>query len=472
MNATDRIRLWRDDPVQFVLDNFGVTPDAWQTEVLRAFPKEQRMAMKACKGPGKTCVLAWLVWNFIATRPHPKIACTSISGDNLKDGLWTELANWQMRSKFLKSAFEWQKERIISRESPETWWASARQWSKTADPSAQADTLAGLHADYILFVIDEAGGVPDGVAAAAEAALATGKETKLVLAGNPTQVSGPLYRASTSERHLWHLTEISSDPEDPNRTPRVSIKWAQEQIDKYGRDNPWVMVNVLGRFPPSGLNNLLGPDEVGACLGRNIKEDSYRHAAKIMGVDVARFGDDRTVIFKRQGLASWDPIVMRNARTEDIAARVAKEAANWEPDGICVDGSGGYGAGVIDALRLTNLQVHEIQFGGKASDPRYLNKRAEMWFEMAEWIKAGAALPNMPELQRVLCAPMYFFKQSKFQLEEKDQIKARLGYSPDLGDALCLTHSITIMPRHAKLAGGKPRIALTSATYRPFANKR
>ena len=88
--------------------------------------------------------------------------------------------------------------------------------------------------------------------AAAEAGLATdltGKKCKILMAGNPTHLEGPLYRASTSERDLWYLREITADPDDPMRTPRVSIQWAREKIAKYGKDNPWVLVNVFGKFP-------------------------------------------------------------------------------------------------------------------------------------------------------------------------------------------------------------------------------
>ena len=326
--AASAMRRWRTDPVSFVREVFKAEPDAWQVDVLTAFPHHQRMAMKACKGPGKSCVLAWLVWNFLLTRLHPKVVCTSITGDNLADGLWTELANWQNRSELLRSAFTWSKTRIVANDHPETWWASARQWAKGSDAKTQGETLAGIHADNVLFVLDEAGGIPDAVAAAAEAGLANvvdpaKQDAHLLIAGNPYMLEGPLYRACTSERRLWHLTEITADPDDPKRTPRVSVEWARQQIEKFGRDNPWVLVNVFGKFPPGSLNSLLGPDEVNACLGRHLVEDTYRHAAKVIGVDVARFGDDRTVLFPRQGPAAFAPVIMRGARTEQIAGRVA-----------------------------------------------------------------------------------------------------------------------------------------------------
>lgn len=445
--AAQRIKVWREHPIAFVREVFGVEPDAWQAEALEAFPHQQRIAMKACKGPGKTAFLAWIAWNFLATRPHPKIAATSITSDNLDDGLWTEMAKWQARSPFLQVAFQWGKTRIVARDHPETWWMSARTWSKTADATQQADTLAGLHADYLMFLLDESGGIPDAVMAAAEAGLATGIECKLVQAGNPTALSGPLYRACTSERHLWKLIEITGDPDDPKRSPRISVQWAREQIEKYGRDNPWVLVNVFGRFPPASFNALIGPDEVSAAMGRSPARGAYEHASKVLGVDVARYGDDRTVLFPRQGLAAYKPVIMQGANTMQVAGRIMQAIERWKPDAIFVDGSGGYGAGVIDVLRSAGQSVVEVQFGGKPIDPRFRNKRTEMWWLMAEWVKGGGCLPpNAHELGRELTAPEYAYSGDRFELEHKEQIKERIGVSPDLADALALTFAFPVQP--------------------------
>lgn len=448
-----KIKRWRENPLIFVTEVFGVTPDAWQADILKALPHNKRLAMKACKGPGKTCVLAWIAWWFLTCHPHPKIAATSISGDNLSDGLWTEMAKWQAKSDFLKATFHWTKTRIFANDHSETWWMSARTWREGSDSSQQANTLAGFHADYTMFILDEVGGIPDAVMAAAEAGLATG-EGKIIIAGNPTHLDGPLYRACTTERDLWFVVEITSDPDDPKRTPRVSVEWAKEQIKKYGRDNPWVLVNVFGKFPPSSINMLLGPDEVAKALGKHLTEDVYIDSQKRLGIDVARFGDDRTVIFPRQGLAGFKPVEMRGARTNEIAARVALAKLKWKSELEFVDGTGGWGAGVIDSLLQAGHSPIEVQFAGKAADSRYHNKRAEMWFEMADWIKRGGALPNMPELQKELTSPTYTFTTSgKFLLESKDQIKDRLGFSPDIADALALTFAIAEMPAKKQTLG-------------------
>lgn len=455
----EMLRLWRMNPVQMVRDLFHVEPDLWQVDVLMNFPSNQRLAMKACKGPGKTTVLAWCAWNFLLTRPHPKIAATSITGDNLADGLWPEMSKWRAKSPLLTGMFEWTKTRIFAKQFPQTWFMSARTWAKGSDANAQADTLAGLHADFLLFILDEAGGIPDAVMAAAEAGLATGIETKIIMAGNPTHLEGPLYRATTSERHLWYLIEITADPDAIDRSPRVSILWAKQQIEKYGRDNPWVLVNVFGKFPPSSLNALLGPDDVSAAMKRHLTQDKYDFSQRRLGVDVARFGDDRTIIFPRQGLAAFKPAEMRNARSNEIAARVIMAKERWKSEMEFVDGTGGFGSGVIDSLLQAGVAAQEIHFSGKAIDNRYFNKRAEMWFEMAKWVKRGGALPYNPDLMKELTTVTYTLQNGKLRIEEKDQIKERIGSSPDLADALCLTFALPEMttddfPFRMKNGGG------------------
>src|SRR3990172_6112037 len=145
--ASSRLRRWREDPVAFVREQCHAEPDGWQAEALSAFPGNRRLAMRACKGPGKSTVQAWLIWNFLLTRPFPKIAVASITGDNLRDNLWTELAKWQKRSPLLEREFQWTGARIFQRQHPETWWASARSWARQADVEQQADSMSGLHAD-------------------------------------------------------------------------------------------------------------------------------------------------------------------------------------------------------------------------------------------------------------------------------------------------------------------------------------
>lgn len=463
--AAAKLRAWRADPVRFVRDVFRVEPDAWQADVLQAFPHRQRIAMKACKGPGKSTVQAWLGWNFLLTRPHPKVVCTSITADNLRDGLWTEYAKWQQRSPLLKEAFTWSAERITCNRHPETWWGSARTWAKTADAAQQADALAGLHADYMLFEIDEAGGVPDAVAATAEAALASGTETRLSISGNPTELSGPLYRACTTERHLWFVIEISSDPDDPKRTPRVSAQWAREQIQKYGRDNPWVLVNVFGQFPPSQSNVLLGVEDVSKAANRTVGDGDYLDSPKIIGVDVARFGDDKSVIMCRQGLVAFRTREFRNLDGPQLAGHVAQVIHTWDPDAVFVDQTG-VGASCVDHLRVLGFQIIGVDNACKPTKPHPLfrNLRAQQWWDMAQWVKGGGCIPDDQELRSELVAPTYWFDPSgRLVIESKDDMKERGIPSPNKADALGLTFVSPVAKKPPKYPGSGQHPGVTAA---------
>lgn len=448
----ERFYRWRWFPETFVREEFGVEPDAWQLEALRAFPRNPRLAMKACKGPGKTAVLAWLVLNFLATRPHPKIGATSITGDNLDTNLWPELAKWIGMSKFLANTFVWTASKVFHRHHPATWFAVARTWPKSADAEQQAHALAGIHADYVLFVLDEVGGIPQAVMATAEAVLASGIEAHVVIAGNPTHTTGPLYEAATRQRHLWYVITITGDPDDPKRSPRISLDYAREQIALYGRDNPWVMVNVLGQFPPSSINALLGVEEVERAMRRHYRPDSYEWAQKRIGVDVARFGDDRTVLFPRQGLVAWRPVIMRQVRTTEIATRILRAEQLWQRSGskdilILVDDTGHWGHGAVDILVTAGKPVLPVTASSPSLNKKYKTVRDELWLNLADWVKKGGALPQShPELVRELTEPTYSFQGGKFVVEPKDEVKKRLGYSPDLADALAQTFAIPDAP--------------------------
>jgi hypothetical protein len=181
-------------------------------------------------------------------------------------------------------------------------------------------------------------------------------------------------------------------------------------------------------------------------MSRHLRVDVYSWSQKRIGVDVARFGDDRTVLFPRQGLAAFRPVVMRRMRTTDIAARVAKAIVNWHAELTLVDDTGHWGHGVIDNLLAAGYPAMPVVFSHPAIAPRYRNRRAECWLSMAEWVKQGGALPNIRELVAELTQPTFTFVNGKFLLEEKDQIKKRLGRSPDLADALALTFAIADQP--------------------------
>lgn len=461
--ATGRIKRWRADALLFAVEAFAFVPDRWQEQALRAASRSDtyavRICLKACTGPGKTAVLAILGWwrllCFADRGEHPKGAALSITRENLKDNLWSELAKWQKRSEILQRAFTWTKEQIYANDHASTWFLSARSFAKDANEEAIGNALSGLHSRFPFILLDEIGDMPPIVGQKAEQIFTGGVENGLIAgAGNPTSTSGLLYHLTTTRRDQFTIITITADPDDPNRTPRVPVELAREQIALYGRDNPWVMATILGLFPTAGFNALLGVEQVEAAMKRFYRADAYEFSPRILGVDVAREGDDQSVIFPRQGLVAFRPKSFRNAKSTDLAGQIALASDKWHADGTIVDGTGGWGSGVIDALTTMKREAFDCQFAGKPFLPKFANKRAEIWWEMAEWVKGGGALPNVPQLVAELTTPTYSYQGDKILIEPKEQVKKRLGRSPDFADALAVTFAFPIAKRqHPPLAG-------------------
>lgn len=451
--AQERIREWRNSARVFVRQVLGVEPDFWQGEFLDALSDQNiprmRIALQACAGPGKSAALAWAgLWFlccFAEPGEHPKGAVISVTAENLKDNLWSEFAKWHGRSEFLKAAFGYTSERIFAKEHPNTWFLSARAFSRKANPDEQGRTLSGLHAKFVLILIDESGDIPPPVLRAGEQALSNCKFGRIVQAGNPTSHEGMLYMASSAQSHLWKIIRITGDPEDPKRSNRIDLDWAAEQIKLYGRENPWVMAYILGKFPPSSINALIGPDEVEESFLRQPRTAEYSWAQKRLGVDVARFGDDASIIFPRQGLRGSPCWEMRNADGPQVAAAIVVKKDEYESEAEFVDVEG-VGASVEDALRAMDLSFTAVRFSAVPNDPRFYNKRSEMLWNAAAWTKRGGALASDPLLKGEMCAHTYTLKKGKIWVVEKDQVKKLIRRSPDRFDALGCTFAIPDMP--------------------------
>ena len=449
------LKYYRENPVEFVRWAFRVEPDEWQKDALLMLPgmSHPKISLQACVGPGKSALLAWAAWYFLAlySKPgyHPKGAALAITEKNLKDNLWAEMSVWQGKSDFLQKNFTVNADKIYHNDHQQTWFLSARSFARDASSEKIGAALAGLHAKFVLILLDETGAMNPAVLRVAEQALSNCEWGHIIQAGNPVSKEGCLYQAAASG--AWDVIRITSDPDDPKRSPRVSKEWAADQIKTYGRENAWVKANILGEFPDTAFNSLIGPDEVRSAMGRNLPEDQWNWAQKRIGIDVARFGDDRTVLFPRQGRMCFLPVIMRKADTSEIAARYALAKSRWGSEWDSIDDTGGWAGGVIDQSRHAGNYIDAVNSSSSPSDPRYFNRRAEMWFTMCDWIKKGGALPLIPELVNELTAPMYYFQNGKLRVEEKEQIKKRLGRSPDLADALALTFSQAEMPSAARM---------------------
>ena len=439
--------LWRKKPILFLEDAFDVKLDDWQEHVVDMYQNNQRVALVASKGPGKTFILSMLAWHFFMTNFRPKMAALSVTRDHLKSNLWAELLMWREKSRLCTLSTNDGAERITLKGHEGYSFIDARSFAKSADQNTQASALAGLHADNVAFIIDEAGTIPDAIITTADAALTTAvtdrTNSKLLVTANPEVPSGLIYRAAMGKSiQKWAVHRISGDPDDPMRAPRVDINWAREQIAQFGKDDPWVLVNVFGTYPDQAANMLLTDSEVHEAMQRTIKGSEVQTSQSRMGLDVSRGGVDKSSFARRKGLKAYAiEVVSSSLLGPELAGICMLKQQEYKIERLFVDDTGGYGSSVIDSLDMAApvMDVTPIKYNAKAQDKRYFNKRTEMWVRMRDWVRKGGCLPNDPILANELTTPKLFFLGGVLRLEEKEQIKSRLGYSPDRADALAQT---------------------------------
>lgn len=454
-------------------------PRAWQREVLTDLgarlragyaPGEALMpvlkAVSSGHGIGKSALVSWIIAWALSTCEDCKVVLTANTEPQLRTKTWPELSKW-FRLLICAPWFRVQGMSIVSTAPghEKTWRADAITWSE-----ANLEAFAGLHnmGKRIVLVFDEASGIHDRVWEVAEGAL-TDADTEIIWAvfGNPTQPVGRFHSCFNRLRHRWHGVQI-----DSRTVPGTNLAQFQTWVDDYGEDSDFVRVRVRGQFPRVGSLQFIGHDLVEAAQGREVAAGIPD--ALILGVDVARFGDDQSVIVFRKGRDArmMPPVKLRGVDTMQLAARVADEATRLRADAIFVDG-GGVGGGVVDRLRqLRTAGVVDVQFGAKsdraqfdADATRYANKRAEMWGAMREWLRTGG-IPADPELLADLTGVQYgFTADSAIQLERKEDMKRRGLASPDMGDALALTFAYPVSPN--SLAGG-PYVQAQRAKARVF----
>lgn len=498
-----KILKWRRRPDLFFLEN-QITDklDAWQLDACKYVsdpinnPNDpetrDRLAIAACAGPGKSWWDAGIIWWFESVfgddKYHPEGFATGISGPNLKANLWTKLAEIRNASPFLMHFFEWQAEKVFLKEKASTWWFEKRTWSESAVGGPQsAGGLAGHHSKYSLAVVDESGGVPISVVRAAARTLTTkipGGYNFLIQTGNPTHVDGPLAEAFNTEANLYRRINITGDPKDPKCSDRIDKVENQKLIDLYTREDPYVKVYVLGLFPPSSFNSLLGPDDVRKAMARTCHIGQYAFIQCRTGSDVAFAGGDLNVEYGRQGIKVYMPEVFRVDKSSetwsfDIAGRLMGYNRKIGSELSLVDCTGGYGDGVCTALSLQKQKFIRVNASSQANKPEtFHDRRMEMWFNMAEGIKRDWCLPNDPEIIAELCTPTYTLDtQGRMMLEQGKFIRDRLGRSPDRASALGHTAATpdiakTVAKLRIQREGGNQRRQRTTRDYNPLDQRR
>jgi hypothetical protein len=359
-----------------------------------------RIAVASGHGIGKSALIAWIILYAMSTMTDTRGIVTANTASQLSSKTWAELAKWH-RLCLTGRWFTLTATAIYSAD-PErelTWRFDAIPWS-----AQRPQAFAGLHnkGKRAVVLFDEASTIDSVIWETAEGAL-TDADTELlwIAFGNPTSATGRFRECFGRFRHRWLTKQIDS------RSSRVSNKQQIEQwVADYGEDSDFIRVRVGGTFPRAASMQFISSELAEAAASAEREAAHGPYDPRIMGVDVARFGDDATVICVRIGrdARSIPTIKLRGVDTMSVAARVVEEARKHNVSAIFVDG-GGVGGGVVDRLRFLREKVYEVQFGAKADRSLatqdgavvYANKRSEMWGNMREWL-AGGVIDHDPDL--------------------------------------------------------------------------
>jgi len=444
-------------------------PRRWQVEVLESVGARLRagcdlqgaiqIAVASGHGIGKSALVSWLILWALATCEDARGIVTANTEPQLRTKTWPEIAKW-FRLCVCSHWFSCQATAIFSADPKheKTWRVDAIPWNERAP-----EAFAGLHnkGKRILVIFDEASAIPDIIWETVEGAL-TDERTEILWAafGNPTRNSGRFRECFGRMAHRWHTLQIDSRTVAGTNDAQIAT-W----IEDYGEDSDFVRVRVRGLFPRAGSMQFIPSDLVDAAAKREASASIYDPL--IMGVDVARFGDDESVISFRRGrdARTIKPIHLRGVDTMALAGRVVQEARERQADAVFIDETG-VGGGVVDRCRQLGLLVIGVNNGGKSDLPvageLVANKGAECWARGRQWLKSGGAIEDDPALKQQLEGREYGFNaHNEIVLERKGDMKKRGLASPDRADSLMLTFAYPVAPRRraVDLALGRERQA-------------
>jgi hypothetical protein len=437
-NLVELLAKWREDPLAFVTEAFvePPTPEEWHKLALNALPAEDRIAIRSGNGVGKTFFLSMTILWFILTHYPCKIPCTAPSASQLMSALWPELGKWYRRlHPALQRMLRLTSDRLELVSASSTSFAEAR--TSRAD---QPEALQGFHEDNLLFIVDEASGVPDIVFEVGAGSLST-PGAKIILTGNPTRLSGYFYdvfHPKPGQRKWWTLKVSGYD------STRVDRDWIEEMKAKYGEDSPQFAYRVLGEFPPTDELSYIPMAWVEAAVARRAMIEPFPGPI-VWGLDVGWQGD-RSALAKRMGSHIVEPVTWWAGadpmQTVGKVIRMFEQTPRHEqPKEILVDVIG-MGAGVYTRLREQGLPAVPVNVSERATDTsQYASMRHELWGKVWEWFQ----LPDvtMPDDEEVVKEFSHF--QGKIQSngrvypESKQDMRKRGLRSPDLIDAIMLT---------------------------------
>ena len=421
-------------PTLFVREVLGVEPLDYQSEFLEAIASgERKISIRSGHGTGKSTAASWaMLWYFLMHYPN-KVVVTAPTSSQLFDALFAEMKRWinELPDAF-KEVLNVKSDRVEHTSAPSEMFISART-SRAETPEA----LAGVHSEHVMLIVDEASGVPEQVFEAAAGSM-SGHNATTIMLSNPTRSSGTFFESQNRLADSWWTRRWSCVD-----SPLVSDEFIEEMKLRYGEDSNAFRIRVLGEFPQADDDTIIPFHLVETATHRDIEGDS--DLPSVWGLDVSRFGNDKTALCKRQGSVVTE---IRSWAGLDLMQTVGRVVAEYEallpskqPREILVD-SIGLGSGVVDRLRELGLPVRGINVAEAPSmGATYLNLRSELWFKTKAWFEDRACkLPKDDQLVAELTGIRYSFTSSgKMKAESKDEMRKRGLASPDLADALCLT---------------------------------
>lgn len=450
-------RTWQRDELQAITEHIK---DNKERVARGLFPKVYQSSTASGRGPGKSALFSWLTCWMMSSNLGSSTIAAANSESQLKSKTWAELGKWHT----LLINSHWFDRQAMSLK-PQEWFAKilaqqlkidstyyyalAQLWSEE-----NPDAFAGAHNHYgTLLIFDEASGIPEKIWTVAE-----GYFTDPVLHrywlnfSNPRRNTGAFFETFHKHRDYWKTRNIDSRDVEGTDVDKLN-----EIVEKHGIDSDEARIEVLGQFPRQGDNQFISREIVDDAQIRSLEDDNG--AALIMGVDPARYGDDKTVIRFRKGrdARSIPPVKLKGKDNMEVANTCAHYILKYDPDAVCIDA--GNGTGIIDRLREMGYRgrVHEVWFGAKANDHRYADKRTEIWGEMRDWLK-GACIDSDSELKDDLVSPMYkFTKSDAIRLEAKEEMKKRGFHSPDDADALACTFAVKVARKDLNLVKNRHR---------------
>ena len=444
-NAADFFAKWKKryqhDPVLFMREVLGFEPERWQAEVAIALARHKWVTVRSGQGVGKTALEAALMLWFLMVHAYPRVVCTAPTGQQLRDILWSEASKWIGNSPILSRMLKWTKTYIYLKGAEKRWFAVSRV-------AVRPENMQGFHEDNMLFLVDEASGVRDEIMEAVLGAL-TGPNNKLLMCGNPTRPNGIFFDSHHGKRGDFKTFKVNAED-----SPRASKENIEALAKAYGRDSNVYRVRVLGEFPLSEDDAFIPL----ALVESAMFADPDTKGGIAFGVDVARYGDDKTIIAMKRGNQVTLPVQRQGqnlmATVGDIVALYRKTLkSNPKYKGridVNIDDTG-LGGGVTDRLievareeGLRQLRVNPINFGSRIADENAVENFGNMgswiWATLRDDLSSGSlSLPNSTELVAQLTSRKYSVNSNgRIMLESKDSMKKRGLPSPDIGDAVAL----------------------------------